>query len=80
MKNTFSIIVTAALILFGSTTINAVNKKIIVKSPDGKTQTESTVDKTISYTISQDGIQVLEPSSLSMTLSDGTIWGLGSKN
>ncbi|WP_165733269.1 glycoside hydrolase family 97 protein [Polaribacter sp. 20A6] len=79
MKNTFSIMAAALLILFGATTMSAADKKIIVKSPDGKTQAEVSIGKSIYYTISQDGVQVLEPSHLSMTLSDGTIWGLGSK-
>ena len=79
MKNTFSQAIMIALVFISTAAFSASVKKITVKSPDGKTQTEVTVNETISYTISQDGVQVLAPSNLSMSLSDGTIWGIGSK-
>ena len=79
MKNTFSQAIMIALVFISTAAFSASVKKITVKSPDGKTQTEVTVNETISYSISQDGVQVLAPSNLSMSLSDGTIWGIGSK-
>ncbi|MDV7186597.1 glycoside hydrolase family 97 protein [Lutibacter sp. TH_r2] len=79
MKNTITLIVFLATFLLGTATMSAGDKKITVKSPDGKTQTEVTVGKTISYTVSQDGVLVLAPSKVSMTLSDGNVWGIGSK-
>lgn len=78
MKNTFSLLVLLASMLLLSASVSAA-KMITVTSPDGKIQADVTIGKTITYTISQDGVEVLAPSALSMTLSDGTVWGLGSK-
>jgi alpha-glucosidase len=78
MKNTLLVTFFFTLNLFNAT-ISAQGKKVILKSPDGKTQTEVTIGENISYTISQDDVQVLMPSTLSMTLSDGSIWGVDSK-
>ena len=79
MKKSFSKIVLLAIAFLGSASLSAGNKVITVKSPDGKTQAVVTIDKTVTYTILQDGVQVLDPSNISMTLTDGTIWGIGSE-
>ena len=78
MKNTTLKAMLFSLTLFGSVAITAQSKKISLNSPDGKTSTDITVGKTIQYSITQDGQKVLSPSTLSMTLSDGTIWGSNS--
>ncbi len=44
-------------------------------SPDGHLQTTVTVAETLTYDIVFDGRRIMEPSPLSMTLSDGTVWG-----
>lgn len=44
-------------------------------SPDKKIQTTIAVGETISYTISCNGQEVLSPSSLSVTLENGEVWG-----
>lgn len=77
MKNLVNIITLAVAVLFSSAMLNA--KTISVKSPDGKTQSELVIDKTISYSIVQDGVEVLAPSLISMTLNDGTVWGVAPK-
>ncbi|WPR72996.1 glycoside hydrolase family 97 protein [Flavobacterium sp. NG2] len=79
MKNIFSLSVFFWMIILNATAMQGGIKKITVKSPDGKTQTEVSIGKNISYTITQDGVQVLAPSQLAMTLSDGITWGLDSE-
>ncbi|MFI3322989.1 MAG: glycoside hydrolase family 97 protein [Rikenellaceae bacterium] len=56
---------------------NATEKKITLLSPDGAIEAKISVGQQISYTLSQDGIQLMAPSIVSMTLTDGTIWGGG---
>ncbi|NJB82712.1 glycoside hydrolase family 97 protein [Wenyingzhuangia aestuarii] len=79
MKNKISLTLFISMIFFTVTAMAADSKKLTVTSPDGKTQTDVTVGKNISYTVSQDNVQVLAPSQLSMTLSDGIIWGENAK-
>ena len=77
MKNSITTFVCLVMVLLGTTSLSA--KVINVKSPDGKTEAIINVGKSISYTVAQDGVGVLDPSALSMTLSDGTIWGIAAK-
>jgi len=67
------------IVFFNGSSVRGQGEKVTIKSPDGKTESEVTIAKNISYTISQDDIRVLEPSNLSMTLSGGVIWGIDSK-
>ncbi|MFA6831573.1 MAG: glycoside hydrolase family 97 protein [Bacteroidaceae bacterium] len=66
----------ATLIFF--TIQAAAQRHLVLTSPDGKTTTKITVGKTINYALFQDEVQVLENSPISMTLSDGEIWGVNS--
>ncbi|MFA6813329.1 MAG: glycoside hydrolase family 97 protein [Bacteroidaceae bacterium] len=75
MKHFFSI--TLFIFALGFSTVAYAEGKIFkVVSPDGRTTATIKVAERISYSISQDGTQVLAPSFLSMTLSDATVWGL----
>lgn len=49
-----------------------------VSSPDGKVQAKVVYDGTTKYSLSYNGQQLIVDSPLSMTLSDGSVWG-GSK-
>ncbi|MCQ2142988.1 MAG: glycoside hydrolase family 97 protein [Bacteroidales bacterium] len=48
-------------------------------SPDGTIKVDVSVSPELSYSVSIDGKTILQPSALSMTLSDGTVWGGGAK-
>ena len=50
-----------------------------ITSPDGRLKAEINVDRTLDYSISLDGRTVLDPSPLSMTLGNGTVWGVEPK-
>ena len=50
-----------------------------ITSPDGRLKAEINVDRTLDYSISLDGRTVLDPSPLSMTLENGTVWGVEPK-
>lgn len=48
-----------------------------VLSPDGRLKAEINVGRSLTYTVSLNGRTVIEPSPISMTLDDGTVWGVG---
>ncbi|MFI3285414.1 MAG: glycoside hydrolase family 97 protein [Rikenellaceae bacterium] len=54
-------------------------KEIKLSSPDGKTEAIINTEGQLRYSLSQDGVEVLAPSPISMTLSDGTVWGYAPK-
>ncbi len=62
-----------------ATAASASQREITISSPDGKTQATISIGDKIRYSLSQDGVEVLSPSEISMTLSDGAEWGVGSK-
>jgi len=51
------------------------HKEFELFSPDGKLQTEIKVGEYVSYSISREGYRILNDSPLSMTLTNGIIWG-----
>lgn len=57
----------------------AAQRHLVLTSPDGKTTTRITVGKTINYALFQDEVQVLKDSPISMTLSNGEVWGVNSR-
>ncbi len=79
MKSIRSLFILASFLMFGFTSLIANPNEIKLSSPDGKTEAIISVGQTIKYSIYQDRVEVLAPSELSMTLTDGTIWGVGSK-
>ena len=56
----------------------AVQKPYSISSPDGNISVEVTVDGQVSYSMYHDGDLLLDESSISMTLDDGTVYGLDS--
>ncbi len=67
-----------ALIITG-TVFAASVKNYSLLSPDGKVEVRAQVGTTVSWSLSVDGKEIISPSPLSMTLSDGTVWGEGSR-
>lgn len=47
----------------------------ILRSPDGRIEVTVAIGEDLTYTVSCDGKTLLSPSALSMSLSNGTIWG-----
>lgn len=79
MKLSLSRAAIVSLLALTTLSLPAQSKSIVLKSPDQKTEMAINLDKQISYSIFQDQIEVLAPSTISMTLTDGTIWGVGSQ-
>ncbi len=79
MKIFLTTILSMLFTLAGTQVLNAAEKEVKLSSPDGKTEAIITIGQHIEYALSQDGVEVLAPSTISMTLSDGTIWGVSPK-
>ena len=50
-------------------------KNYDVVSPDGRLKADISVDKNITYSVSLGDKVILEPSAISMTMENGTVWG-----
>lgn len=72
MKKTITIVL--SLILAASSAL-AAPKQPVLNSPDGRITVSVSVDGGVKYCVSKDGVQLLAPSGISMTLSDGTVYG-----
>lgn len=68
--NKFAIALLAALACLSA---SAADHKL--SSPDGSLVAVVSTDNGISYSLTQDGILLLEPTEISMTLSDGSVYG-----
>lgn len=53
----------------------AAQKDYSVVSPDGRTSAGITLGDRITWTLVQDGVRLIAPSGISMTLTDGTVYG-----
>ena len=60
-------------------TINCGAASYRITSPSGAIAAEIINDGTLAWTVSHDGREVLSKSPISMTLTDGTVWGVGAK-
>ena len=60
-------------------TINCGAASYRITSPSGAIAAEIINDGTLAWTVSHDGREVLSKSPISMTLTDGTVWGAGAK-
>ena len=65
----FLLLVAAAVVL------NAADKQYKLQSPSGELTVEVSAGAQTCWTVSRMGTRVLEPSALSMTLEDGTVFG-----
>ena len=52
-------------------------KPWVLRSPDGRTEVEVSVSGHVSYSITFDGREILAPSSASMSLDGGEVFGMG---
>lgn len=70
-----TIIALASLTLSAS----AASKDYTLSSPDGKLSVEISTSDAITYSVLLNGTAILRPSAISMTLSDGTVYGGGER-
>lgn len=73
------VIFLAAAILGAAFPSFAKNRDYQVNSPDGHITASVTVGENISYTVSRDGQTIIAPSTISMNLSDGIVFGQNDK-
>ena len=73
MKNYF---LTIALVLIG-VNLSAAERKFEIQSPDATLKVEVAVDDCVSYSVWKNDHKILDPSFVSMELSDGTVFGKG---
>ena len=73
------VIFLAAAILGAAFPSFAKNRDYQVNSPDGHITASVTVGENISYTVSRDGQTLIAPSTISMNLSDGIVFGQNDK-
>ncbi|MDR0574124.1 MAG: glycoside hydrolase family 97 protein [Tannerella sp.] len=78
MKQIYLIISFVSCMIAGSVTSTA-QKQFHLASPDGKLSVAITVGKTIDYSVSHEGDLLLDRSVVSMTLGDGSHYGLHSR-
>lgn len=72
-------IIAAVAALLTVADMAAAQKEFALSSPDGKLDIRVEVGKTVTYSLSHDGTVILEPSQVSMTLTDGTTYGVDSR-
>lgn len=66
------------LMLLATATASA-GKNYQITSPDGKLKADVEIGDRLGYSVTYNGKEVLSESMLSMTLSDGTVWGVSPK-
>ena len=59
--------------------VGAWAKGYTLTSPDGHISLSVQTGKTFTYSVMRDGILLLDPSPMGLTLADGTVWGPGTK-
>lgn len=79
MKNLYTTWLVLVAIILGTSQVQAAQKQYTVSSPDGKTAMHITVGQNITYSVTQDNVEVIAASPISMTLTDGTVWGVAPK-
>ncbi len=79
MKKRPSLWLVLIAIILNINIAHATNKKYKVSSPDGRTAIYITAGQQLTCQITQDDVDVMDASPISMTLTDGTIWGIAPK-
>lgn len=63
------------ILLVCSLSAAASGREYRLSSPSGKLQIGITAGKALTYGLTVDGRQILEPSALAITIADGSVWG-----
>lgn len=79
MKKIYSGILPLLSILFCFAMTVSAQKQFTLKSPDGKLEANISVGKTVEYSVSHNGDLMLSKSAISMTMTDGTSYGVDAK-
>ncbi len=66
---------TLLLMLCTALAVQAKPKTYTLSSPDGHLKATIESGKQLTYSLERDGILLLQPSEISLTLTDGTVWG-----
>jgi len=68
-------VLTFLLVAAAAISLNAADKQYKLQSPSGELTVEVSAGAQTTWSVSRQGVRVLEPSELSMTLEDGTVFG-----
>lgn len=79
MRKKNPVILSLFCLLFCYTITVTAQKQFALKSPDGKLEASISVGKTVGYSVSHDGDIMLAKSPVSMTLTDGSAFGINTK-
>ncbi len=74
-----ALLASAVLMAFAAFSSAASDGSLVVASPDGHLRATVIVGSEITYMVSTDKENILSPSTISMTLSDGVVFGQGDK-
>ena len=77
MKTTTKLLAAIALCTLSALSFAATPKSYSVSSPDGTLVATVTNAETLSWTLVKDGVTILEPSAIGMTLGDGSVYAAG---
>ncbi len=65
--------------IFAATALSAGAKDYSLSSPDGQLAVKVSIDETIAWSLELGGKTLISPSEISMTLTDGTVYGASGK-
>ena len=74
-----TLFLTASILALTMPLLAMAEKTSTLTSPDGKLKVEVTSGSKVTYSVTYDGTEILKPSEISMTLSDGTVFGSDKK-
>lgn len=79
MRKNNSVILSLFCLLFCYTMTVSARKQFTLKSPNGKLETSISVGKTVEYSVSHEGDIMLSRSPVSITLADGSAFGINAR-
>lgn len=79
MRKNNSVILSLFCLLFCYTMTVSAQKQFTLKSPNGKLETNISVGKTVEYSVSHEGDIMLSRSPVSITLADGSAFGINAR-
>ena len=77
MKTTTKLLAAIALSMLSALSFAATPKSYSVTSPDGTLVATVTNGESLTWTLVKDGVTILEPSAIGMTLGDGSVYAAG---
>ncbi|MBR6346201.1 MAG: glycoside hydrolase family 97 catalytic domain-containing protein [Bacteroidales bacterium] len=74
-----TVLLFAILMTFGAEAAAKAGKVYKIESPSGEIKVEVNVSESINWSLERSGVKILDPSAISMTLEDGTVFGSNTK-